>query len=357
MRSTKAPAMRAGVMMANFIWKAMKARWGTVLRAGAPDAAEVDEAASSAQALTYTVNPTPIQIDRLQLQLARATITGFTPGSAAAGARVTIRGTFLDRNRFGGRTINGLGYAVTFAGPNSARVAAVSPQLVSTTELAVTVPAGAATGRVRFSDAIGSFAESPAGFVVPLPPPPPPPRVRVVNSNQYDVVSLVVNGAQVRTCANPLAPGASVDVNVMPGGFAVGAVLGFCDAGAPVSIPPSHLELVSNVASGQTFTVTANRFTLGELLTNWGSNSGEWASGLYTDAQGGWHQNTFRFDAQARWDAFDRGTPWGSGEAAVVSWPDRASCVRFRVAPGFAATETCLPFSGFVQDGVPHMRR
>lgn len=325
---------------------------------GAPDAADLDEPTSAAQPLTYTVNPVANPLNGLQLMLARATITGFTPGSAAAGARVTIRGSFLDRNRFGGRTINGLGYAVTFAGLNNTRVAAVNPQLVSATELAVTVPAGAATGRVRFSDAIGSFAESPVDFVVPLPPPPPPPtRVRVVNSNQYDIVSLVVNGTQVRTCANPLAPGASVDVNVMPGGFAVGAVLGFCDAGAPVSIPPSHLELVSNVASGQTFTVTANRFTLGELLTNWGANSGEWASGLYTDAQGGWHQNTFRFDAQARWDAFDRGTFWGNGQAAVVSWPDRAACVRFRVAPGFTATETCLPFSGFTQDGVPHVRR
>jgi len=326
---------------------------------GAPDAADVEEAISAAQPLTYTVNPVVNPLDGLQIMVARATITGFTPGSAAAGARITIRGSFLDRSRFGRRTLNGLGYAVTFAGLNNARVAAVSPQLVSPAELAVTVPAGAATGRVRFSDAIGSFAESPVDFVGPLPPPPPPPptRVRVTNSNQYDIVSLVVNGAPVRSCANPLAPGASVDVSVMPGGFAVGAVIGFCDRGAPVSIPPSHLELVSNVASGQTFTVTANRFTLGELLTNWGSNSGEWASGLYLDAQGAWHQNSFRFDPMARWSAFDRGTFWGSGQAAVVSWPDRATCVRFRVAPGFAATETCLPFSGFTQDGVSHVRR
>lgn len=328
---------------------------------GAPDANDGDApAASAAQALTYAVAPvsTAGNLNDLQLQVARPTITGFTPSSAAAGARITIRGTALDRSRTG-RLSLGVGYAVTFAGVGGARVAAVSPQLVSATELAVTVPAGAATGRVRFSDALGSFAESPADFVVPLPPPPPAPtRVRVVNNNQYDVVSLVVNGAQVRSCANPLAPGASVDVNVMPGGFAVGAVLGFCDgAGAPVSIPPSHLERNGSVASGSTFTVTADRFTLGQLLTNWGFNSGEWASGLYTDAQGAWHQNTFAFDAQARWNAYDRGTFWGSGQASVVSWPDRAQCVQFRVAPGFAATQTCLPFSGFTQDGVNHVRR
>jgi hypothetical protein len=29
-RSAKAPVIRAGVMMANIIWKAMYARWGTV---------------------------------------------------------------------------------------------------------------------------------------------------------------------------------------------------------------------------------------------------------------------------------------------------------------------------------------
>jgi len=328
--------------------------------AGAPDATDGDEpAASGAQALTYAVAPvsTAGNLGGLQLQVARPTLTGFTPSSAAAGTRITIRGTALDRSRTG-RLSLGVGYAVTFAGAGGARVAAVSPQLVSSTELAVTVPAGAATGRVRFSDALGSFAESPADFVVPLPPPPPAPtRVRVVNNNQYDVVSLVVNGAQVRSCANPLAPGASVEVNAMPGGFAVGAVLGFCNAGAPVSIPPSHLELASSVASGATFTVTAERFTLGELLTNWGFNSGEWASGLYTDAGGGWHQSSFVFDAQARWNNFDRGTFWASGQASVVSWPDRASCVQFRLGPGLAATQTCLPFSGFTQDGVNHVRR
>ena len=31
LRSAKAPVMRAGVMIANIIWKAMKARWGTVV--------------------------------------------------------------------------------------------------------------------------------------------------------------------------------------------------------------------------------------------------------------------------------------------------------------------------------------
>lgn len=325
---------------------------------GAPDAADLEEVAQTQHALTYTVTPVSPLINPGPLQVARASITGFTPSSAVAGTRISLRGTAFERNRYGRLTLNGLGYSISFAGVNGARVGAVNPVMVSSTEIAVTVPAGAATGRVRLSDALGSFSESPTDFVVPLPPPPPAPtRVRVVNNNQYDIVSLVVNGTQIRTCANALAPGASVDVNVMPGPFAVGAVLGFCSQGAPVSIPPSHLEFLNNVASGVTFTVNANAFTLGELLTNWGFNSGEWASDLYIGNDGEFHQNSLIFDRSARWTGYDRGTPWGSGQATLVSWPNRANCVSFRVFPNAAATQTCLPFSGFIQDGIPHVRR
>jgi hypothetical protein len=325
---------------------------------GAPDAADLEEVAQTQHALTYTVTPVSPLINPSPLQIARATLTGFTPASAVAGTRISLRGTAFERNRYGRLTLNGLGYTISFAGVNGARVAAVNPVMVSSTEITVTVPNGAATGRVRLADALGSFSESPADFVIPLPPPPPAPtRVRVTNNNQYDIVSLIVNGAQVRSCANPLAPGASVDVNVMPGGFAVGAVLGFCTQGAPVSIPPSHLEFNSTVANGVTFTVNTNPFTLGELLTNWGFNSGEWASGLYTDAQGNFRQNTLAFDSLARWTGFDRGARWGNGQALLVSWPNRANCVSFRLGAAYAVTQTCLPFSNFTQDGIPHVRR
>ncbi len=325
---------------------------------GAPDAADLEEVAQTQHALTYSVAPASSLLNGGQFQIARATLTGFTPASAAAGTRISLRGTAFERNRYGRLTLNGLGYTISFAGVNGARVAAVNPVMVSSTEITVTVPNGAATGRVRLADALGSFSESPVDFVVPLPPPPPAPtRVRVTNNNQYDIVSLIVNGAQVRSCANPLAPGASVDVNVMPGGFAVGAVLGFCTQGSPVSIPPSHLEFNSTVANGVTFTVNANPFTLGELLTNWGANSGEWASGLFIGEDGLFHQNSLIFDRSARWTGYDRGTAWGNGQALLVSWPNRANCVSFRLGAAYAVTQTCLPFSNFTQDGIPHVRR
>jgi hypothetical protein len=328
---------------------------------GAPDAADLEAVAQTEHALTYAIAPTPLAaslLGNVAVQVARATINGFTPATGAAGTRVMIQGTALDRNRAGRITLGGLGYTVSFAGVNGARVAVPSPRLLSATQLEVFVPAGAATGRVRFSDALGSFSESAVDFVVPVPPPPPAPtRVRITNNNQYDIVTLVVNGATLRSCANPLAPGASLDVNVMPGGFAVGAVLGFCTGGTPTSIPPSHLEFNGNIANGQTFTVTANAFTLGELLTNWGFNSGEWASDLFLGVDGAWHQSTFAFDGAARWTGFDRGTAWASGQARLVSWPNRASCVQFSLAPNAATTQLCLPFSGFTQDGINHVRR
>lgn len=325
---------------------------------GAPDD-DGDLAIRSGQALTYSGVTLSAPILRVgPVQVASATITGFSTARAAAGTRISLRGTSFERNRQGRLTLNGLGYQVSFAGLNGARVAAVNPVMLSSTELAVTVPAGAGTGRVRLSDALGTLSESPTDFVVPTPPPPPAPtRVRVTNNNQYDLVTLVINGTPLVSCANPLAPGASIDVNVMPGGFGLAGVLGYCDRGTPTSIPPAALEFQGAVQNGQTFTVFANPFTLGELLTNWGFNSGEWASGIFVDARGNFRQSSYIFDANAAWRGLEFGTEWGRGQAQLLSWPQRAACVRFTLGPDHPVTETCLPFSSFTLDGNPHVRR
>ena len=46
-----------------------------------------------------------------------------------------------------------------------------------------------------------------------------------------------------------------------------------------------------------------------------------------------------------------------SGQALLVSWPNRANCVSFRLGLAYAVTQTCLPFASFVQDGISHVRR
>ncbi len=326
---------------------------------GAPVDGDADEVAQSAGALTLTqVTAAPRPYELPPLVLARPTLTGFSPASARVNTPIVLNGTMLNLTRSGRPALAGMPYTVSFAAGGGTRVNAPGARLVSPTQIAVTVPLGATTGRVRLSDGLGVISESPTDFVVVTPPPPPPPtRVRVVNNNQYSLVSVVVNGALVASCADPIAPGASREVNVMPGSFAVAAVIGLCVGGQAQSIPPAALEIRDTVAASATFTATANPFTLGELLTNWGANSGEWASDVFTDASGNLRQNSFRFSATAAWTGFDFGSPWGSGQAQLVSWQRHAACVTFRMSPSGAPVQTCLPFSGFVVDGLPHVRR
>ncbi len=281
-------------------------------------------------------------------------ITSFTPASAQQGAQITVQGTNLNRDR-AGRLYPAGGalapYRVSFVSGVGGRVSG-SMRIVSATQIVVTVPAGAATGRVRLEDSVGVLAESPAVFtVLPVPPPPPPPTLaRVVNNNQYDLVSLTLNGQLVANCASPLPPGTSRDFPIAAGNVTARAVLGLCATGTAVS--PVALERMLTAAAGQTVTFTVDPSTLGELLTNWGQNSGEWATGLFLE-QGQFHQLTLRYDLNARWTLFDQGAATAqSGQSQVVSWPTRATCVRFRVAPNLPDTQTCLPFSGFTQNGL-----
>ncbi len=57
LRSAKAPVIRAGVMMANIIWKAMKARCGTVV-AYTSDGSPVTP--SSASQSSPPISPSPV---------------------------------------------------------------------------------------------------------------------------------------------------------------------------------------------------------------------------------------------------------------------------------------------------------
>lgn len=321
--------------------------------------APVEDTAESASAVT-TISASPLSgIQLPPLQLARPTLTGFTPASGRVGDRIVLQGTFLDRSR-GGRYVlaGGLGYAVTFAGTNNTRVTASAVTLVSATSVSVTVPAQAATGPVQLVDGLGVLSASPTNFTVVAPPPPPPAQsfLRIVNSNQYDLVSVALNGVSVATCANPIAPGSFRDFPVMPGLATAAVVAGSCVGGVAQSLPPSALVGQINVGAGATATLSLAPFTIGELMTNWGFNSGQWSSGLFVGNDGNFHENSFFFDLAGRWSGRQDGTTWASGTATVVSWPARAQCVSFRLAGNAPVTQICSPFSGFVFDGLPHTR-
>jgi hypothetical protein len=300
------------------------------------------------------------RFEGLTVQAAQPTLSGFSPASGRVGDRVVLSGTFLDRARAGRYVFGGgLRYAVTFAGTGGTRVTAPNVTFTSSTSISVTVPPQAATGTIQLVDGVGVLSTTPGSFTVIQPPPPPPAPsfLRIVNNNQYDLVSVAINGVAVSNCANPIAPGAARDFPVMPGVVTGAVVPGLCTGGVAQAIAP--MALVGQVTLNQGFSgsLTLDPFTIGELMTNWGFNSGQWTTGLFMGGDGAFHENSFFFDLTGRWDARLDGRSWATGQARVVSWPARASCVTFSLAAGTPNTQVCLPFSGFVFDGRPHTRR
>jgi len=119
-----------------------------------------DAPASAEEPITY------VRVDRPELPTVafyQVAISGFSPASAMQGAQISVQGTHLNLDRAGRSYPAGgalLPYRVTFVSGVGGRVTA-SMRVVSSTQIAVTVPAGAATGRVRLEDSVGVLAESP----------------------------------------------------------------------------------------------------------------------------------------------------------------------------------------------------
>lgn len=315
--------------------------------------APVDDAPATADEALTLANPgiTPVQ-------LARPTITALTPTSGLVGQRIVIRGTSLDRARTGRFTLPGnLGYSVTFAAPGGLRALATAVTLRSASELEVTVPAQAVTGSVQLVDGLGPLATSPTAFTVVVPPPPPPPTVlRVVNNSQYTLGAFALNGQLVVDCATAIAPGASRDFRVMPGDTVGEGILGWCVNGRAESIAPTALGARVTVPAGATWTFNYDRVTLGDLMTNWGNASGQFSTGLFVGNDGNFHENSFYFDRVGGWRGVQDGAQWGAGRLTAVSWPTLARCVDFSLGPGSEVARFCVPFAGFVFNGLAHGR-
>lgn len=318
-----------------------------------------DEGVSQSHDALLTLNATLGSTLPTPIALGNPRLTGFTPSSARIGDRIVLQGTSLDRARSGRLVLAGnLGYAVTFAGTNNTRVSAATLTLRSATEIEVVVPAQAVTGTVQLIDNLGVLSASASNFTVVQPMPPPAPTVlRIVNTSQYDLGSVAINGVSRGDCASPIVSGSSRDFTVMPGLVTAAVVLGWCVNGQAESLPPQALVGQVSVTAGGVGTLTVGAVTLGDLITNWRQSSGQFSSGLFVGTDGNFHENSFYFDGLARWRGVQDGTQWASGAASVVAWPTRATCVTFRLASNAPITSYCAPFSGFTYDGLVHVRR
>ena len=181
--------------------------------------------------------------------------------------------------------------------------------------------------------------------------------VRIQNNTKYDMFSIRLNNAEQLASGYILAVGASWDLTYTSGGTVSYTIrMGLMDAYGATTEFFNYTGSVQAVV-GQVATITCNNPTLGQLLSGFAS-SRNWV-GDYYDANMGMHYAAYTISSSGSYVLKDNanyngtgGTQIGSGTATLVSWPNRATIIQFRL--GTAETiNLAYPFGSFQQRNGP----
>jgi hypothetical protein len=290
-------------------------------------------------------------------------ITGFSPASAEPGAVIIIQGQNFLRDRDGDLWDGNPPWRLFFR--RVGRLPLGTPAdftVLSNTQLEVTVPQNAGTGKVHLEQAArifveqSSFAFSADEFEVvsaevdPTPSPTPggQPVLRIINNAQYDLVDLRLNGQQVIVNESLVTPpGFAIEIPFLSGGqvqiqantgFGIGDVL-------------FTFSVTRVVAATGTTDVGIPAVTVPQLLTNF-SAARDWSTDLFVGDDGQFHVLTLRFFSNGGWAHILDGTQQlETGGVALVSWPPNGLGVTFSTRPG-ENVQTFFPWSSFLFRGL-----
>ncbi len=217
-----------------------------------------------------------------KFQFEDPSITSISPMTAMRGQQITITGRQFTRMTWFGHR-----FAVSFqAGAVRSLASATS---MTSTQIVVTVPANATTGRIRLVNTTNGnavWAESALPLTINIPQ-PTTGVARFTNDSQFEVQVLTVNGQNMIPIGQVLPPGGSFGV-VQPG-----------------SNVPFHAELglwgltmvifdgSVNIVNGQTSSVSIRRFRAADAFTM-GAPSAIF-DGWWTDNNFGQHLSTMVF--------------------------------------------------------------
>lgn len=274
----------------------------------------------------------------------KPTISGFSPSSGSVGTVVTLSGTNFNRdidgNLWSGSTPP---YQAVF--PMSGGVAFAPVTFVSATQIRTTVPFGAVTAPISLRQGFSNITTSASRFiVVAAPPQPANGSLRVVNNTQYDIVSLKINGQEKIQAGTAVALGTTGTLNLAPGNYSLVVGMGFANSSGARDIWFTTSRNVSVTATTPT-TTTISPLPLSLILTG-GAAFKDW-QGEFFDNNGGFHLARLRFQSNGSWQLFQDNVLRGSGSTTLVSWPNRASTVQFRIAANQPTISISFPFASF----------
>jgi len=277
-------------------------------------------------------------------------LTGFTPASGAAGAQVTIAGSFLDRDSSGLPWSGQPPYLIQFAGASGFVNAPFS--VTSANSITAIVPVGAVTGVVRLVQP-GFIQTTPVLFTV-INPPPTPTTFRLQNFSQLLILNVRFNGVTAPRPPTLAVPGEQIDFPSANGQAAfindLEVDLGTTD-GVNEEVWFTTRFAGINIPVGQITTRIIGRITVPQMLTNGQVQST--FSGSFFDDNGAFHLAAFVFRSNGTWTFFVDNVQQATGVISEISWPNFSPRVLFGLGNGLNA-EIFKPFGSFLlRNGPP----
>jgi len=292
-------------------------------------------------------------------------ITGFSPASAEPGDVIIIQGQNFLRDRDGDLWSGTPPWILLFSRESRPFLGARAEfTVLSATQIQVTVPSNAGTGKVHLEQAARIFSEqsafsfSPTAFEViredaevdPTPDPTPDsqPVLRIVNNSLYDLVDLRLNNQQVIVNdALVTPPGFAIEIPFLSGGqvqiqantgFGIGDVL-------------FTFSVTRVIADTGTTEVSVPPVSVPQLLTNF-SASRDWSTDLFIGDDGQFHVLTLRFFSNGGWShILDGAQTLENGGVGLISWPPNGLGVTFSMRPS-ENVQTFFPWSSFLFRGL-----
>jgi hypothetical protein len=169
--------------------------------------------------------------------------------------------------------------------------------------------------------------------------------LRIENNTAYPMVDIRLNGVQQVYSPYYIAQGNYYDFVRSPGYVNVNAGLGYYNSNGTRDIWFT-CNGSATISAGLRSTLTCNNPTIGQLLTGFNTGGRYWTGEYFEGTV--MHMAKYFFGYNGSWRFYrDNVLQTASGNATLVSWPDNAVYVYFKLCPSCANIQASYPFAMF----------
>jgi hypothetical protein len=179
--------------------------------------------------------------------------------------------------------------------------------------------------------------------------------LRITNNTRYDLVDLRLNGVQQLSYPYVILPGASADfVYNSATSVTINGGVGFYNSNGNRDIWFTYGPNTVPLTAGQTYPFGLNNPTIQQMLTGF-SASQNWDGIYYCSGCSSLVQyGRFSFTSGGAWTFYRNGVQESLGNIQLVSWPNYASIITFRLCSTCDNIQLPYPFGSFLyRNGSP----